>query len=600
MNLTEEQIARYVTQGYRLKYGKLWAPQGGKPPSDMLIEFQAFRNRITGPECPGAHIHFKNIVNAIWNHPKSTKKVDWNPWAERMIEQLCNHKYLAIAGCASSGKTRIGGALWGIVNFLAAPRETKVLLTSTSLKDSRQRVWGEVEEYWMAAAQLMGGEQNLPGELASSAGMIRYKDGDMRSDRQGLTLIAGEKSKAKESIGKVIGFKGTRVILIADELPELSEALINAAESNLASNPEFQMIGIGNPNSYFDPFGVFCEPEKGWNSISELDYEWKTKKGFCIRFDAEKSPNILAGKTIYPYMMTQEKLDDFQKRLGTRTLRYYRMVKGFWCPTGSEEAIYSEPDIVNYEGNTKAIWREPPTTIAALDPAFTKGGDRCILHFGKCGFNMDGLRTLEWTEHLQLEEDATNKSQSRTDQVVDQLIQECKLRDVSLKHLVVDSTGGGKPFCDVIRSRWGAGFLEVNFSGAATDTPASGTDSRPAKEVYMDVLSEIWFAGREYLQAGQIKGIYPALAEELCARMYKTASRGRIQVEPKKEMKKRLGKSPDLADAALLALFLCRQRLGMSSNATSKTSWGDDDEGHQGFARRMRGLSQRLSTMRRY
>lgn len=598
MNLTEEQIARYVTQGYRLKYGKLWAPQGGKPPSDMLIEFQAFRNRITGPECPGAHIHFKNIVNAIWNHPKSTKKVDWNPWAERMIEQLCNHKYLAIAGCASSGKTRIGGALWGIVNFLAAPRETKVLLTSTSLKDSRQRVWGEVEEYWMAAAQLMGGEQNLPGELASSAGMIRYKDGDMRSDRQGLTLIAGEKSKAKESIGKVIGFKGTRVILIADELPELSEALINAAESNLASNPEFQMIGIGNPNSYFDPFGVFCEPEKGWNSISELDYEWKTKKGFCIRFDAEKSPNILAGKTIYPYMMTQEKLDDFQKRLGVKTLRYYRMVKGFWCPTGSEEAIYTEPDIVNFEGNVPAIWREPPVMVAGLDPSFTHGGDRCVLKFAKFGVTVDNLKALEWVETVELEEDATNKRESRTYQLVDKLILECQKRGVERKHLCADSTGGGKPFCDVIRDRWGTGFLEVNFSEAATDKPASSTDPRPAKEVFMDIRSEIWFAGREYLQTGQIKGIDPALAEELCARQYTTKNRGKIQVESKLEMKKRIGRSPDLADAALLALFLCRQRLGFNSKPSDRAS--DNGEESQGFARRMRSMSQKFAAIRRY
>ena len=592
--MTEEQIARYVTQGYRMKYGKLWPPQNGKPPTDLLIEFQAFRHKISGPEAPGAHVHFKNIVNAIWNHPKSTKKVDWNPWAERMIEHLCQHKYLAIAGCASSGKTRIGGALWGIVNFLAAPTETKVLLTSTSLKDSRQRVWGEVEEYWMAAAQLLGGEANMPGELASSAGMIRYKSGDMRSDRQGLTLIAGEKSKAKESIGKVIGFKGTRVILIADELPELSEALINAAESNLAANPEFQMIGIGNPNSYFDPFGVFCEPEAGWNSITELDYEWKTKKGFCIRFDAEKSPNIQAGKTIYPYMMTQEKLDDFQQRLGVKTLRYYRMVKGFWCPTGSEESIFSEADILSYEANVPAVWREPPVLVAGFDPSFTNGGDRSVLYFGKVGYNLDGLKTLEWTDFEELQEDATNKTSSRTEQIVDMLVRSCQKRGVQLKHLGIDGTGAGKPFCDMVRARWGGDFLEVNFSGSASDMPASGTDSRPSKEVYVNKVSEIWFVGREYMQSGQIKGISPPLARELCARSYVTKQKGKIQVETKAEMKKRTGKSPDIGDSALIGLEVARRRLGMSSSARAASV---PENGTHGINRRMKNMAIKFDRM---
>lgn len=595
--MTEEEIARYVVQGYRLKYGTLWAPEAGRPPTDFQIEFQAFRREDTWPGSLGRPAHFKNIVNAIWNHPKSTKKVDWNPWAERMIEHLCQHKYLAIAGCASSGKTRIA-ALWGLVNFLADPKATKVFFTSTSLKDSKQRVWGEVEEYWMAACQLLGGEANMPGELVSSAGMIRYKSGDARSDRQGLSLIAGEKSKVKDSIGKVIGFKAHNIILVADELPELSEALINAAEANLASNPHFQMVGIGNPNSYFDPFGVFSEPEAGWNSLTELDYEWKTKKGYCIRFDAEKSPNILAGRTIYDYMMTQERLDDFQKRLGVKTLRYYRMVKGFWCPTGSEESIFSEADILSYEANSPAIWREPPILVAGFDPSFTNGGDRSILYFAKLGYNTEGLKVLEFLDFVELQEDATNKRASRTEQIVDQLVAECRKRNLQLKHLAIDGTGAGKPFCDMVRARWGSDFLEVNFSGSASEMPASGTDSRPSKDVYLNRVSEIWFVGREYMQSSQIKGISPPLARELCSRTYQTKARGRIQVESKVDMKRRTGKSPDIADAALAALFLCRQRLGMSS--TAKPGSGSSDGERLGLSRFMRSMSQKLARIRKY
>jgi hypothetical protein len=77
----------------------------------------------------------------------------------------------------------------------------------------------------------------------------------------------------------------------------------------------------------------------------------------------------------------------------------------------------------------------------------------------------------------------------------------------------------------------------------------------------------MWFVGREYIRSGQIKGIFPALATELCSRSYVTKARGKIQIESKSELRKRIGKSPDMSDGAILTLELCRRRLGMASKA---------------------------------
>src|SRR5690606_2545052 len=101
---------------------------------------------------------------------------------------------------------------------------------------------------------------------------------------------------------------------------------------------------------------------------------------------------------------------------------------------------------------------------------------------------------------------------------------------------------------------------------------ASSTDPRPSKEVYLNLVSEIWFVGHEYLRSNQLRGISPALARELTARTYQTKARGKVQVEPKQKMKLRANASPDLGDAALLALHLCRRRLGMASTAKVKSS----------------------------
>lgn len=594
--LPADKIAELISQGYREKYGKLWPPEGNRPASDLQIEFKIFRNRITGSKCPGPIEAFWKIVDVIWNHPKSPKQFLRTPWADKMVREAIKRKFLGVAGCASSGKSEFG-AIWAIVNFFASPNDTKVLLTSTSLKDSRQRIWGSVEEYWQAAAITFGGESNLPGELVSASGIIRRRTGDQKSDRQGLALIAGEKSKAKESIGKIIGFKGARVILIADELPELSEALINAAEANLYSNPDFQMIGIGNPNSYYDPFGVFCQPKTGWGSINEDSEEWETEIGYCIRFDGERSPNILAGKTIYPWMLTEEKLARYRERLGEKSLRYYRMVRGFWCPTGAVDSIYTEADIVAYRGAERAIWMEEPTMVAGFDPGYTNGGDRSVLYFGKFGVSKDQLNTLEWTEFVELNEDVGEKDESRTQQIIQKLIAECKARQVHPRNLAIDGTGAGKPFCDAVRMMWSGDFLEVNFGGSASDSPASSTDPRPANEVYLNSVSEIWFSGSEYLRSNQLRGIAPALARELTARTYETKARGKVQVEPKVKMKLRTNKSPDIADSALLALHLCRRRLGMASKARAKS---DPNARETNPFSKLRSLAQRFAKMRKY
>lgn len=485
-----------------------------------------------------------------------------------MLRAACEYDYLGVAGSRSSGKSD-AFALWGIVNFLAAPNETKVIYTSTSLKDSRGRIWGSVSEYWQAACAILGGEINMPGELVSSQGLIRFRQGGQQSDKCGLSLVAGEKTKEKEAIGKLIGFKAQRLLLIADELPELSESLIAAAESNLSGNPEFSMVGLGNPASMFDPFGVFCEPKTGWASLSDDTDEWETKRGFCIRLNGEKSPNILAGKTLYPWMLTEEKLEEARRFMGAKSQLYCRMITATWSATGASDSIYTEADIVAYKANAPAIWQSPPTMVAGFDPAFSDGGDRSILFISKFGITHDGVKTLEFVKSIELDENTNNKKDSRTDQIVTLLIEHCRKEGVHPRNLAIDGTGAGAPFCDVVKSRFSGEFLEVNFGGKASEMPASGVDATPSSEVYQNKISEMWFVGREYIRSGQIRGLFPALSTELCSRSYATKARGKIQIESKTELRKRIGKSPDMSDAALLTLELCRRRLSMSSKARS-------------------------------
>jgi len=499
--------------------------------------------------------HFKNICDMLWNYPNSRHKVIWHPWMERMVRNACKHTRLSIAGCASSGKTQFAG-IWAIVNYLAAPTKTKVIVTSTSLKDSRNRIWGVIEEYWQA----------LPahgwGELVSSQGFIRFVNPftQEKTDRSGITLIAGDKSSGQDAIGRLIGFKADRIIIIADELPELSEKIITAVVSNLEANPYCQVIGIGNPNSMYDPHGQFSEPQEGWQSVTEFQDEWQGKRAYVIRFDAEQSPNLGPQGTIYPFLPTRDRMEDKKKELGERSLQYYRMWRGFWCPTGASDTIISGEEIEQYNASVSAVWAGGWVKVAALDPAFTNGGDRSVLRIGRVGLSNKNVKTLEFQQSIMLNEDVTNKKVPRSEQIAMLLRKHCEENGVLPENLAIDATGGGAPFCDMVASKWSDKFLRVHFGGAASELPVSLSDSTKANERYGNRVSEIWYSMREHIRANQIRGIDPAIAKELTSRLYATGNRGVITIESKTIMRKRTGFSPDEADAACILVDLCKQR----------------------------------------
>ncbi len=181
-----------------------------------------------------------------------------HPWAEKMIRaalrQISSDWWFG-----RSGKSHTMAA-WGIVQWLCQPRDTLVLMTSTTLREAR-KIWGSV----MSLLSVIDG---APIKIRDSIGNAAYVDENgTLIERAGLSLIAAEKSKTREAIGKFIGIKQKRVIMIGDELSELSESILQAGLTNLSKNPFFQMIGMSNPNSRFDAFGVWSEPKKGWESI---------------------------------------------------------------------------------------------------------------------------------------------------------------------------------------------------------------------------------------------------------------------------------------------------------------------------------------------
>lgn len=531
------------------------------PPTSLITALLfGFANH---PKPIAKEFYFWRICDELWNRPDLPEPMMVrHPWAERMVREAIAHKYLAIGGSASSGKSHTMAA-WGVVNWLSQPRDTLVLMTSTTLREARKRIWGSV------ISLLSVIEDVAPIKIRDSIGNAAYVDENgILFEKAGLSLIAAEKSKTREAIGKFIGIKQKRVILIGDELSELSEAILNAGLSNLSKNPSFQMIGMSNPNSRFDAFGVWSEPKYGWDSIdTQTDDEWKTKwDGRYVRLDGERSPNIILGENKYPWLPTQQKIDEDKALLGAESRGYMRMVRAIFFDSDETTGIYTEAELSASGALKKGVeWGQKPTVVAGIDPAFTNGGDRTIMYTAYVGYNRAGQYVIEFGEAIHMNDDATNKAVPRTYQIVHKIMEHCKRLNIAPTNVAVDSTGAGAPFCDVLAGEWSPNFLRVSFGGKPSDKRVSMNSSLTGEELYTNRVSELWFVGKELMRTNQLMGISSDLAQEMCARNYELikSSSLKVKIESKGDFKSRFGRSPDLADAAFLALDCARQRMGL-------------------------------------
>ncbi len=529
------------------------------PPTSLLTGLlYGFANH----DAPRAkEFYFWRVCDELWNNADLPEKLMVkHPWAEKMIRAAIKNKYLSIGGSASSGKSHTMAA-WGIINWLSQPQDTLVLMTSTTLREARKRIWGSV-------MTLLTVIEGAPIKIRDSIGNASYvNESGTLIERAGLSLVAAEKARTREATNKLIGIKQKRVILIGDELSEISESIVNAGLTNLSKNPHFQMIGMSNPNSRFDAFGVWSEPKNGWDSVdTNVDDKWKTKwDGQYLRLDGERSPNVLAGEVVYPWLPTQQKLDEDRALLGEESRGYMRMVRAVFFDSDETTGIYTENELTMSGAMNRVEWEGATTKVAGLDPAFTNGGDRTILYTATVGDNKNGHYVIEFDKAIHLNDDATNKAVPRTYQIVRQIKDHCEKNKILAENVAVDATGAGAPFCDVLAGEWSNKFMRVGFGGKASDKRVSASSQLVGEELYMNRVSELWFVGKELMRTQQVFGITANLASEMTSRNYDMVKSGtlRVKIESKPEFKARFGSSPDLADAAFLALDCARQRLGL-------------------------------------
>ena len=579
-----------IPDGAIEKYGRLWTPRNGAVVTPLRLEMDAFLMGLTPEEGGlGKATHYRNVVSTIW------PTYSWHKWAELRAQAFCKvnveediqtgNKFVrsvtGLAGGTDSGKS-YDMAAWALVNWFVDPLNTMVIVVSTSKIDAKQRIWAALVKMYREAHAV----GIAAGRLIESMDIIKLSDEEGKaidpnvgvSDASSIMLLAAGDEYKDDAQKRLQGKKNRRIVLVIDELQDCSSSVINEAVWGFKGAQELHVVGAGNPSSIFDPHGKFCEPIKGWMSVDEETPNWKIKvagiEGLALRFDSEKdNPNQQSfdkGKGLrYPFLPKPNDVAVAKKELGELNPQFWRKFRGFWPPADADDCtIVSDILLARHGALDKPIWDGTPKDIAGIDPSYTEGGDRFVFTHMKWGKLISG----KWAIALEKQYVLNRRAGSQEDFQYEMIQQ---IHDLSMKlgipnqWMGVDASAGGI-FWSIGERELLRGWHAVSFAGAASDLPVSAqyamrneATGKPqvGKELFHNMSSELCFVSRYFLECEQLKGVTPDLAWEMTQRKYVRRTR-KIIIESKTDMKKRIGKSPDLFDSFSVGLFVARKVFG--------------------------------------
>lgn len=514
--------------------------------------------------------HFKNIVSFLW------PSFVWYEWAEEQAEALCNYSVTGFTAGANASKSDLM-AKYGLVSWFSDPVNTLVIICSTSAKDAKGKIWAHVVRDFREARA----KRCSVGNLVESQAMIRLSeksDGVAAADNSTICLIAAGDAFKNDSLKRLQGMKSRgRILLLLDELQDCSKTVIDSAIWNLSANPQFEIHAVGNAENMYDPHGVFLQPIEGWNSINSTTHRWRIKvglnEGIALHFDttAPDSPNMLRfarGEPQLPFLRKAEDSLAAKAHFGETNGTYLRQFVGFWNKNkGENDFLYTDVEISAKEGNERAVWKHAPSLFAGVDPANSLDGDRFVMSIVRWGLSEWDIWTLEFGEDI-LIRPVPIKGETRQQAEVRECKRVAEEWGISPRNVGMDASAG-TALISIMHSDWSPDILGIQFGGAATDLPVSEFNKSLGSELYSNAVSELWGVGREFLNAGQMRGLKPDRIKEMISRKYEKAAGNKIKVESKKDMKKRLGFSPDISDAGFVALRVIRERLKVMAGAAT-------------------------------
>jgi hypothetical protein len=414
-----------------------------------------------------------------------------DPWQDEVLAAFPRHQRLVMKACKGPGKTAVEA--WLAWNFLATRPQPKVAATSITADNLADNLWAEMAK-WQAKSDLLKAKfewtrTRIFARAAPETWWMSARSWTRTADRQ-------------QQGNTLAGLHADHILFILDEAGGIPDAVMASAEAALASCKEGHIVQAGNPTHLEGPLYRACTSERRLWHVTEITADPD---------DSKRSTRVKAE-------WAREQIEKYGRD------NPWVLVNVFGrFPPGSLNTLIGPDDC---RAATGRAWRAEDIAgaprILGIDVA--RYGDDASVIFPRQGlvaFAPQKFRNIDGTEGA--------GAVAR------------KWADWDADAAFIDDTGGfGGSWIDNLR-RLGRQPIGVHFAG------------RPNDPRYDNKRTEMYFEAVEWIRAG---GALPAgHSAELIAALSQTtySFRGdRLLLEPKEQVKQRLGYSPDDADAFAL------------------------------------------------
>lgn len=454
----------------------------------------------------------------------------WSKQRE-ILRSLVVNKRTAVPACHAPGKTYIAARAVAYWVAVYPPGTSKIITTATTYRQVKNVMWPHIRRLHATHLPSMGYTNTLEWMLsAENIPPFAVAEGMKPPDNDEAALQ---------------GTHAPNLLIVVDEAGGIKDTFGRSLEA-LMTGANTRMLVLGNPpvdkeGTWFER--VCSSPEYNTITISAFDTPAFTGEhtGLCHSCPVGVPPH-----EVVTHLVDEDWVASVEREFGTGSPWYQARVLAEFPRDNTAKTLpiswlelSTQNVLEDYEGRIKlgvdiASDGGDEFVIAKLD------GWRATIEHAKAGRdNEDAVRVAgKVLEHIQAAE-AVHAERGITQSV----------------RVKVDAIGVGWGVTSLLKQwaregRCSADIVAVNVSERARDS-----------KKFLNQRAEMWWATRQLIQpteAGeQILWLDVDIKElaQLNAPMYGTDSTGRIQIEKKDHLKKRGMKSPDRAEAILLAVF---------------------------------------------
>ena len=428
--------------------------------------------------------------------------VDPDPWQLQVLQAFASKDpdkiRISMQACAGPGKT--AALAWCAWNFLLCygdrgehPKAAAISITRENLDDN---LWAELAK-WQSRCEILS--------RAFTWTKTRIFAND-HAETWFMSARSFAKAANAEEIGRALsGLHSKYVLYIIDESGDIPPSIIKSAEQGLSTKPIFgKILQAGNPTSLD---GML------YAAASTLSHLWYTVRITGDPDDPNRSNRI-------DIDWAREQI----KTYGRDNPWVMSFILGLFPPSSINALLGADEVQAAMERHLQIDQYDFSQKRLGIDVA-RFGDDRTVI------FPRQGLVAFKPVE----------MRNARTSDIAARVAQAKGKWGSEMEF--VDGTGGyGSGVIDFLLQA-GHAPQEVHFSGKAIDPR------------YFNKRSEMWFEMAEWVKRGGALPNYPGLKRELTAPTY-TFQNGKLRLEEKDMIKKRLQFSPDIADALALTFAI--------------------------------------------